>query len=162
MKEALKILEQGFPTLLFLLSTSCLALGFFEVRSFTPFSFAPKIYLPLIAVAFVILLLAIGLWVIDRQKPKKVEDALHGHFILIKLLVKYSDGYSYHSPGDFTSLMEFNGAQEAAERAARYGSMYLQELGLLEGGGSEFRATQKANVLLQSTEFRAKNSGAFS
>jgi len=161
---ATKLLEQGLPTLLFVLAAFCLVLGFFEIASVSPFSYIQRLYAPLVVVALVLLLVAIGLWFIDKKKPPDAESSIDGHVVLIRLLTQFSHSHGFHVPGDFASVVVDGGNSSVlAERAARYGAMYLHTLGLLEpnNSGSEYRSSAKADALLKKNDFRARNAGAF-
>jgi hypothetical protein len=171
MKEIItKLLEQGLPTLLAILSVILLGLGFFQIETITPLKYEPKIYPPLIVIALVILSLAIGLWLIDKKTKEDtntpdidIEDEISGHTVLIRLLKKYSDKIRPCPPSEpeFINIVAKGDSNEIAMRAARYGSMYLQSLGLLSSKGGRFEATKKAQTLLISHEFRTKNQDAY-
>ncbi|HKH46487.1 MAG TPA: hypothetical protein VKM72_17635 [Thermoanaerobaculia bacterium] len=164
MKEiATKLLEQGLPTLLFVLAAICLGLGFFDIKSFSPFSYTQRLYAELLVVALVLLIVSIGLWLIDRKKAPDAQKAIEGHYVLIRLLERFSQVHDFRPPSLFASVTA-NGEEPSlvALRATQYGVMYLHSLGLLEANanGSEYRTTAKADALLKDDEFRSRNAGA--
>ncbi len=164
MKEiATKLLDQGLPKLLFVVAAFSLVLGFFEI-SVSPFSYNQRLYIPLVVVALVLLLMAIGLWLIDRKKPPDAESSINGHVVLIRLLTQFSHSHDFRMPREFASVVaDGEDSSALAERAARYGAMYLHTLGLLEpnNSGTEYRSSARADALLKNNDFRSRNAGAF-
>jgi len=160
-----KLLDQGLPTMLFVLGALSLAFGFFAFE-FSP-SFRPVLrpYIPLIAIAVVLLGVSIGLWFLDRKKQVAAERYLDGHYNLIRFLVCFVEAHDHRMPEAFSeALLDDNTHSTVAHRAARYAAMYLHVLGFLTPNvsGSEYIASKKAQALIgNNNDFRARNLDAF-
>ena len=88
---------------------------------------------------------------------------IQGHSALIRYLNAYCDANSYSRPERFAASLRGSDERETLNRAARYATMLLTGMNLLEpnADGSEYRATDHAHKLILDKAFRAANATAF-
>ena len=88
---------------------------------------------------------------------------IQGHSALIRYLNAYCDNNWYSRPERFAPSIAGSDDQETLNRLARYATMLLTSMRLLEpnADGSEYRATDHARRLISDPAFRAANATAF-
>jgi hypothetical protein len=156
-----KLLEQGLPTMLFVLGAFALAFGFFAI-GFSPPSVVLRPYIPLVAIALVLIAVAVGLSQLNRDKTVAAERYLDGHYNLIRFLVRFVEAHEHAMPENLSETLTGDATHSASShQASRYAAMYLEQLGFLTASGSEYLASEKAHALVRDNAFRDRNASAF-
>jgi hypothetical protein len=158
-----KLVEQGLPTMLAVLGAVALAFGFYDIQ-FSPFTMVRRPHTLLIVIAIILLCVAVGLWLLERDKKIAAERYLDGHYNLIRFLVSFVDAHDHRMPEALSEVLVDDSSQSAGvHQASRYAAMYLNLLGFLTPNmsGSEYIASVKAATLVRSNDFRARNADAF-
>ena len=147
--------------MLFVLGAVALTFGFFAI-SFSPLAVVLRPYTPLVAIAIVLIAVAVGLWLLDREKKIAAERYLDGHYNLIRFLVRFVEAHEHCMPENLSETLTGDATHSlSSHHASRYAAMYLERLGFLTASGSEYLASEKAHALIRDDKFRARNASAF-
>jgi hypothetical protein len=174
--NVVKILEKlsgAVPGLSLLVGLAFLFLGIYDVDSFKSVTMRPQVGVVSLVIGGALVLISLGLFLL---KPREPPDELITDSMVFLLLHYAKSGVgSFEQPSYYAPVLYAyrplkpdkpypadTADQDGWIKASAYAAQYLSHIGFLDSKHSEYALNKRGKDLLDSADFRAKNTQVFS